>query len=116
MKEKRTGVSREIREVPLFIITGGSFSNSGAEAMLLITVWELRTRFPGCEIIADLPSDQGWECTFIHRSFNWGMWEYAAAGMVGIAAWWKMQLKKRIGRNESYENSKRIRKNDIEIK
>lgn len=33
-----------------FIVTGANFTNKGAQAMLFITVHELRNRFPGCEI------------------------------------------------------------------
>ncbi len=36
-----------------FLITGGNFNNKGAQAMLFVTVSELRDRFPDCEIIVE---------------------------------------------------------------
>lgn len=42
------------KEQKCFLITGGSFSAKGPMSMLFIVVDELRTRFPGCEIYADV--------------------------------------------------------------
>lgn len=86
----------------LFIITGGNFKNSGAESMLLITISELRKRYPDCSIVVDMPRVDLLDLNFVQKEFTWGMWEYAANGKDRIKAVVKKGIKKVIGRKENY--------------
>ncbi|MBO4904700.1 MAG: polysaccharide pyruvyl transferase family protein [Lachnospiraceae bacterium] len=49
-------MSKQDHDNNRFLITGGGFYSKGAQAMLFVAVDELSTRFPGCDIYADINS------------------------------------------------------------
>lgn len=56
-----------------FLILGANFQNKGAQAMLFITTSELKTRFPGCEVLfltREKPQ-KGYEFTYIYDLTGW---------------------------------------------
>lgn len=63
-----------------FLLTGSNFFNKGAQAMLFVAVSELRSRFPGCEILfrTNEPPQSGFAFRFFHDPDGW---QYAKGGM-----------------------------------
>jgi len=68
-----------------FMITGANFRNKGAQAMLFVTVSELRQRYPDCEIFfatgEDLNVD---EYQFKTIKYKYRLKQIALGGFMGI--------------------------------
>lgn len=64
-----------------FIITDANFNNKGAQAMLFITVSELRKHFPECEIDVDTNDNVGEAYRFNPIKIRHQDWIVASGGL-----------------------------------
>lgn len=85
-----------------FLILGANFFNKGAQAMLFITVSELRTRFPGCEIyfLSSEKAEKGYSFKWIS---DYNGWEYAKGGINAVKTLLRVPYWKIRGRKASYK-------------
>ncbi len=86
-----------------FLVLGANFNNKGAQAMLFVTISELKTRFPGCEILF-LSSDKKQDGYNLRFLYDYNSWEFAKGGANAIRALLRVPYYKIKGKQTSYRS------------
>lgn len=84
-----------------FLLTGSNFFNKGAQAMLFVAVSELRSRFPGCEILfrTNEPPQPGFAFRFFHDPDGW---QFAKGGYPAVKTFAKALRRMLGGRTDAF--------------
>ena len=95
-----------------FVATGANFRNKGALSMLLVTVTELRSRFPGCDIFMITNEDNIVEIqptvSVKMLSAHISDWQYVQGGWNAFIATVKAIVKCLKGNRNAIKNMKHL--------